>query len=207
MLFWGAAIFGTVFFLLRTALFFVGGADASDSSDDIDDILADAGDIDGADADVDASSDTSDAHEGIAEAGNGAFRLLSLNSITGFIGMFGWAGLAASKQFTLNLPLSLLTASGAGFAVMLLTALLFHGAMKLKSGGASFDIELSRGLEASVYLHIPSDGTGRVSFIYDGVKHEADAVSETGEEIASFEKVLIIRAVDGRTVSVAPFTA
>jgi hypothetical protein len=172
LVFWGAAVFGSIFFLLRTLLFIAGAGSADD---------------------------------GAVEAGNGAFRLVSLNSLIGFTALFGWGGLAARVQFGLDLPASLLAGAGAGFAAMLSTALVFHGAMKLRSAGERFSLSEAEGCEAEVYLRIPAQGKGRVSFTVNGVKRQADAVSEAGEPIPSFEKTLIVRAVDSRTVSVIRF--
>jgi hypothetical protein len=177
--FWGAAIFGSVFFLLRVIL-----------------LIAGAGEVD---------SDGTDSDADVAEAGNGAFRLLSLNSLTSFTAMFGWGGLAARVQFGLGLPLSLLVGAGTGLAAMLSTALIFHGAMKLRSDGARFSMKDAVGCEAEVYLRIPAQGKGRVSFVVNGVKHQADAVSDTADLIPSFEKTLITRVIDSRTVAVVRF--
>ncbi|MDR1398817.1 MAG: hypothetical protein LBJ41_02710 [Treponema sp.] len=174
--FWGAAVFGSVFFLLRVILF-IAGAGGDDDSGDTD----------------------------IAEAGNGAFRLLSLNSLTGFTAMFGWGGLAAQAQFGLNLPLSLLAGAGAGLVAMLSTALVFYGAMQLRSSGARFSLKDAVGCEAEVYLRIPTQGKGRISFVLNGVKHQTDAVSDTAELIPSFEKTLITRVIDSHTVAVVRF--
>jgi hypothetical protein len=190
LIFWGAAIFGSVLFLLRVILFIAGGLGAE----------VDDGDVaDSSDAEVDAH------HSHVAEAGNGAFRLLSLNSMTGFVAMFGWAGLAAHVQYGLGMLTALCAGGVAGFATMLVTALLFHGAMKLRSNGAKFALSDAAGVVADVYLRVPSEGKGRVSFVVNGVKHEVDAVSDSGEEIPSFDKALVTRVIDTRTVAVVLF--
>jgi hypothetical protein len=182
LLFWGAAIFGTVLFVLRTITFFVGGF-----GQEPDDLADDA--------------PAEDDHP----ASEGAFKLLSLNSLTGFIAMFGWAGLTAHAQFRLPFSLSVLLGGVCGFLVMALAALLFWGALKLRSAGAVFNINRTPGLAGEVYLRIPADNSGRVSVTVQGVKRQIDAVSDTGNAIGSFEKVLIVRAVDARTVAVVPF--
>ncbi|MDR2072746.1 MAG: hypothetical protein LBP60_04855 [Spirochaetaceae bacterium] len=189
LVFWGAAIFGSVFFVLRIILIIVGGFGADVPGDDL---------PPGAEpADLDHSPEL--------EASDGAFKLLSLNSITGFIAMFGWAGLAAGSQYGLPFPLALLIAGCAGFFVLLITAALFYFAMKLKSPGAEFDIREAVGSAAEVYLQISPPNTGRVSFAINGIKHESDAVSDTGETIHSFERVKITRIVDSHTVAVTPY--
>ncbi|MDR3301053.1 MAG: hypothetical protein LBT01_00790 [Spirochaetaceae bacterium] len=183
--FWFAAIFGSVFFLLRVALLIFGGFGA----------------------DADGSGETGhgggDAHEG-TPASDAAFKLLSLNSITGFIAMFGWTGLAAYIQYTLPFIVSLAIAVAAGAVVMTLSALLFYLAMKLKSPGEVFELADALGAAAEIYLEIPAGGTGRARFSVNGVKHEADAASETGTLIKSFQRVTITRIIDSRTVAVSP---
>ncbi|MDR3324587.1 MAG: hypothetical protein LBS82_01175 [Spirochaetaceae bacterium] len=181
--FWFAAIFGSVFFLLRVALLIFGGFGAD----------ADAGSHD--------AGSGADAHDGAAS--DAAFKLLSLNSITGFIAMFGWAGLAAYIQYTLPFVASLGIATAAGAVVMVLSALLFYLAMKLKSPGEVFALADAVGATAEVYMEIPSGGTGRARFSVNGVKREADAVCDGAALIASFQRVVITRVVDSRTVAVA----
>jgi hypothetical protein len=214
LIFWGAAIFGSVLFLLRTILFVAGGLGAEAHDGDGNAAVSDAGDVsDGGDAGGgiagdDAGNTAVAAHHAhVAEAGNGAFRLLSLNSITGFIAMFGWAGLAAHAQYGLGMLAALGVGGVAGFATMLIAALLFHGAMKLRSNGAKFTLSEATGVVGDVYLHVPGEGKGRVSFVVNGVKHEADAVSDNGEEIPSFNKALVTRVIDSRTVAVVQFDA
>jgi hypothetical protein len=139
------------------------------------------------------------------EASDGAFKLLSLNSVTGFIAMFGWAGLAAYSQYQLPFSAALLIAAAAGFGVLVITAALFYFAMKLKSPGAEFDITQAAGTMAEVYLQISPPQTGKISSAVNGVKHEFDAVSDNGEMIPSFEKVRITRIIDSHTVAVVPW--
>jgi hypothetical protein len=189
LVFWGAAIFGSVFFVLRVVLFIIGGfgADVPD-----DDLPADGGAAAGE-------------HSPELEASDGAFKLLSLNSITGFIAMFGWAGLAAYSQYGLPFPAALLIAGAAGFFVLVITAVLFYFALKLKSPGAEFDIAQAAGAAAEVYLQISPSQTGKVSSVINGVKHEFDALSGNGETIPSFEKVTITGIIDSHTVAVVPY--
>jgi hypothetical protein len=187
--FWVAAIFGTVYFLLRVVMMIFGGIGAE----------ADTGSeaVGGGSMDGDAGH--------AAHATDAAFKLLSLNSITGFIARFGWAGLAAYVQHTLPFIASLAIATLAGVVVMLLTAFLFYLAMKLRSPGEVFSLPDAVGGNGEVYLDIPGgNGAGRVIFTVNGVKHEFDAISDSGSLIKSFERVTITRIVDMRTVAVAP---
>jgi hypothetical protein len=188
LVFWGAAILGSVFFILRAAMFIIGGFGAEEPDDPLQ-ADADAGEL---------------SHAQEAEASDGAFKLLSLNSITGFIAMFGWAGLAAYSQYRLPFPAALLIAGLAGYLVLVITAALFYFAMKLKSPGAEFNINQAPGLTAEVYLRIGPSKTGKISFAVNGMRHELDAVSGSGEQINSFEKVKITGIIDSHTVAVVP---
>jgi hypothetical protein len=137
-----------------------------------------------------------------ADTTEGAFKLLSLNSITSFIEMFGWVGLACLYQFKLSLLISVVIAVICGFFAMFITAWLFKLAMKLKSGGAVFNIKDSIGQHGEVYARIPLGGVGRAAFIINGTRHEFDAVAEDEIGIDSFERVVITRIIDARTVAV-----
>jgi hypothetical protein len=172
LIFWIAAVGGSIFFALKVVVSIVGGFDG-DSGDELD-------------------------------ATEGAFKLLTLNSVTGFIAIFGWAGLSSAYQFQLSLLLSFLIAVVFGFAAMLITALLFHLAMKLKSGGERFDIKQAVGEGGEIYIQIPQKGVGKVTFALNGIRHEFDAMSEDEAGINSFEKVVITKIIDQHTLLVRP---
>ncbi|MDR1285684.1 MAG: hypothetical protein LBJ88_05755 [Campylobacteraceae bacterium] len=139
------------------------------------------------------------------DATEGAFKLLSLNSITSFIAMFGWVGLACGYQFKLSLLTSVVIAIICGFIAMFITAWLFKLAMKLKSSGVVFDIKESVGQNAEVYVRIPLGGVGRVILSINGTKHEFDAITEDEISINSFERVVITHIIDSHTVAVCLF--
>jgi hypothetical protein len=140
------------------------------------------------------------------DASEGAFKLLSLNSVTSFVAIFGWVGLACLYQFKLSLLVSVGIAAVFGFLAMFITVWLFRLAMRLKSGGAVFDIKESVGQNGEVYIRIPLGGAGRVTFTVNGIKHEFDAVSEDEGIIDSFERVTITRIIDSHTVAVRPIS-
>ncbi|MBI4396591.1 MAG: hypothetical protein HY548_05815 [Elusimicrobia bacterium] len=179
--FWVFAFVGTLFFLLRVAAMVVGGFG--------EDVHADAG---GAEA----------GHSSSLEASNAAFKLLSINSLTGFFMMFGWAGLSAYKQFHLGPIASFLAAFGAGLGAMVATAYLFKIFVRLNSPGDVYSVNLALGMNATVYQRIPANGRGRIQVIVGGVTRYIDAVSEEPGEIASFVDVSVVRVVDPRTVAV-----
>ncbi|MDR2100156.1 MAG: hypothetical protein LBP40_04925 [Campylobacteraceae bacterium] len=167
LIFWAAAIFGSIFFVLRVITSIVGGFgdDSMDATDD-------------------------------------AFKLLSLNSITSFIAMFGWSGLAAYSQYQFSFFVSLAVAMICGIITMFITAFLFKQAMRLKSDGVVFDVNQAVGQSGEVYMKIPKDGSGKITFSLNGMKHEFDAVSEESCDIDSFQKVVITKVIDSHTFAV-----
>jgi len=192
LLFWAFALVGTLFFAFRMVAMIVGGFGA-----DVDGSGADALPHDG---DAAAHAHHSDA----LQASESAFKLVSVNSLTGFFMMFGWSGLAAHKQFGLGATASFLVAFTVGLAAMAITALLFKFMMKLNSGGDRFSVSKAVGVNGSVYMQIPAGGRGRVQIVVNNVTRQIDAVAEDGKAIDSFVDVTVVRAVDPRTVSVRP---
>ena len=113
--FWGFAIFGTTFFLLRVVSMIIGfGAEHAD--------VGDVGHDVGHDVPHGSEALGTDHHSHDLAATDTAFKLVSINSITGFFMVFGWAGLAAFKDHELSEAMSLLVASIAGVLMMYLTA-------------------------------------------------------------------------------------
>ena len=176
--FWFCALFGTGFFILNTVASFLGG---TDSGLDI------------------ASHQVS--HEGISGT-DAAFQLISLTSLTGFIMMFGWMGLAGYEQMKLGIPLAILIALIAGCGTMYLTAWMFSKAKKLVSSGSVFDINQALGKTATVYAKIPAQGKGQIQIVVADLTHEIDAISDNSTEIETNSSVRITAVIDQSTVKV-----
>ena len=191
LVFWLTAILGTVFFFLRVVMMIVGGF-GDDVGSDVSHADATTIETDHSGADGHQSEDGSDA----------SFKLVSLNSITGFIMMFGWAGLASYLQFHLNDVVSFIIAFVVGLLCMFITASLFKMASKLTSPGARFNINNTIGTAAEVYLRIPDNGTGKVKITVNGESRIVSAVSENKKEIDSFKRVNVVRVVNSDTISV-----
>lgn len=184
--FWLCALGGTLFFLLRVMAIIVGGFAAPNLDLNGDGVI--------------------DAHELAVAHGAGnsdaAFKLLSLNSISAFILMFGWAGLAAQNEHQLSNAISLGIALAAGCAMMALVSLVFFLAQKLTTNGADFKLEQTVGEKAQVYLAIPAEGKGKVTVALRGIMYELDAEAENQEPIESFAAVEIIGSVGPSLVKV-----
>lgn len=178
--FWMCAIIGTAFFGIRLLLILVGfGGDHSE-------VGHHGGDLSAA-----LDADTS-------------FSLVSINSASSFLAMFGWAGLACYVQFEMGVLLSILIAAGVGFFTMLVTAYLFHLIYKFTNVGEVFDSSQAVGEVATVYQRIPADGAGVIQVTVNGLTRELSAVGEQGAEIDSFAKVSVVKTVDRSTVVVKP---
>lgn len=132
------------------------------------------------------------------------FKWLSKQALTGFLMMFGWAGLTCRKEFALSNATAALIGSGAGLICMFLTAVIFNASKKLRSPGNVFRIEELIGKEATIYQRIPKDGTGKITVSLHELTHEIDAISHNREELASFTQVQIIKKADEKTVVVVP---
>ena len=185
------AICGAVFFIIRFVMMLMGagteGADAIDGGMDMDMDGGDVGDIDVDDA---SHSDT-------------LFGILSINTVTAFVMMFGWAGLTCYKQFSLGAAASIIVAFLVGVLCMLITAYLFKLSGKLVSKGGTFNINTAVGKKASVYQQIPADGKGRINLNIPGSNtRELNAVSADHKDIESFKTVKIVKVIDNNTVSV-----
>lgn len=177
------ALVGTLFFVLRAGMMIVAGFGAAEI-DDLDPTEAPAH------------------HSGQLEDSDPAFKLLSINSLTGFFMMFGWIGLAAHKQFQLGAGVSVLLAFAAGLATMAVTGLLFKAVLGLQTTGSRFDATKAVGLPASVYVSIPAGGRGQIRISHEGLTRTLDALAEDGLEIESFVNVIVLNAVDSKTVVV-----
>lgn len=177
---WACAFGGSIFFLLRVMLILVGGF---------------ADDFDSPDADADFDSTVGDAHH--TEA---AFKLISFNTISAFIMLFGWSGLCAHIQFNLNPGISLVIGTVVGFLAMLLTGWMYKAAFRLASPGADFRIEDAIGAVGSVYQRIPADGLGKIQLSVNGMTRELDARADG--DIDSFARIKVLSAIDNSTVKV-----
>lgn len=126
-IFWISAIVGTTLFLLRLIMSFFGGGFFEH------------------DADLDDLQDYGDHH------GDTLFKFFTMHSLSGFLMMFGWAGLACTLQFGMSLIYVFAIALGCGLAMLLITALIMRTAMVFQDPGAVFSSKKTIGLVGTVY--------------------------------------------------------
>lgn len=183
--FWFCALTGSGMILIQFILNILGVAD-QDSFD-----MGDAA----SDITHDASQDKVDARR---------FKWLSMQTVSGFLMMFGWTAITCQSQFglvtTVTLGISLLVGTLAAFIIRTI----FRLAKKLRSSGSIYRIEDAIGKEGYVYQSIPKGGMGKVSVSIHDFTHEINATSHHPEDLSSFIRVKIVEKSDDYTVVVAP---
>lgn len=170
------ALVGSMVFLLRLGLMFLGGGSAD------------------FDLEIEEGGDSSS-----------AFELLSFQTLFAFLMGFGWSGLAAYLGMQWSVALSTLTGIGGGLFLVWLLALMFNAVFSLQSSG-NLRLEDAIGLEAEVYAPIPAhrQGRGQVLLVLHNRQRVCNAVSQSAS-IAKGERVQILRIQEDRTLLVAPF--
>lgn len=136
---------------------------------------------------------------GIADSNN--FKWLSKQTLTGFLMMFGWTGLACKEEYHLETIFAIIISLLIGLFTIFITGLLFKAAKKLQSTGNIFNIDDTVGKEAYVYQRIPVDGMGKISVSLHYGTFEINAVSNQ-DEISSFAPVQILKKLNDSTVVV-----
>ncbi|MCX6991063.1 MAG: hypothetical protein NTX49_08400 [Chlamydiae bacterium] len=164
-------------------IFGIGDHDSFDSSDISSDTIHDGG------------QDSADAKK---------FKWLSLQTITGFLMMFGWTAITCKNEFGLQDSITMGLALTSGLFASLIIRSIFKLAKKLRSSGSIYRIEDAIGKEGYVYLCIPKGGKGKISMSLQNFTHEIDAISHHSEDLPSFMRVKIIKKSDENTVVVAP---
>lgn len=168
--FWMIAVPFTVFFVLQTALTFIG----MDSGGDLD-----------TDADVDTDSDSDSA----------PFQLFTLRNLVAFMTMFGWTGIVCLNS-DISLGMSIFIATLSGLAMVIVLSSIFYFTSKLQSD-ATPNPRSAIGREGTVYLTIPGNGKlGKINVVYGGSIRTVDAIS-TGPEIPTGSRVKVVAENSG----------
>lgn len=183
--FWFCALSGSGMFLIQFIInvFGMGDHDNFDTSDVSSDSIHEGG------------QDSQDAKK---------FKWLSLQTITGFLMVFGWTAITCQNEFGLQDFITIGISLTSGVFTALIIRLIFKLAKKLRSSGSVYRIEDAIGKEGYVYHCIPKGGRGKISISLQNFTHEIDAISHHPEEIPSFIRIKIIDKSDENTVVVTP---
>ena len=189
-IFLASAVLGGGMFLIRLVMLVMGG----DMDSDVGDVDMDIGDMDVGDGDV-GDVDV-DAHG--ADASHAAFKVLSLQGVSGFLLMFGLIGLGLARSTSVGNGWAVAGGCLAGLFTMWLLAKIMFSLMKLQSSG-TLDLANGIGEEGQVYLTIPAGGIGKVQIVIQGRLQVVGARGAGEETIKTGDRVKVIKLVDGRT--------
>ena len=152
-IYWGLAVFGSIFFGLTCllAIFGIGGLD------------------DGLEVDADGVA-LDHVDHGFLD-----FNLFSIRSILAFLTVFGWGGVMWGHHGWIGF----IAAFAAGTATMFLTAFVIWALMKLQTSGTVSNRQLI-GQIGSVYLSIPGgrSNPGKITVPFNGATRELKAVAD-----------------------------
>lgn len=181
--FFTCAVAGGSLVVLRVIFMFLGGDGLGEGGEHGGLSIEDGGDI--------------EAHHADSDIG---FKALSLQGVSSFFLMFGLVGLTMSRQSGLNPLFSITGGTLAGAASVWIIGKIFQFAVRLQSSGTA-DLSKTVGNNGTVYLKIPSGGTGRVTVNFLNRQMELDAVSKDGSEIPSGGRVRVV-SIQGNVVTV-----
>jgi hypothetical protein len=138
------------------------------------------------------------------DQGNG-LGLLSLRSITGFLGGLGWTGVIV-LEYGHSLGIALILGVFVGGAMMLSVAYLMKTLSSLGESG-TIDFNTAIGKVGTVYLTIPpkQSGPGQIRIMIQGRLKVVPAYTESETAIASQRKVWVVGLLDARTFLVEPY--
>ncbi|MFT3926099.1 MAG: hypothetical protein QM778_26380 [Myxococcales bacterium] len=129
-----------------------------------------------------------------------SFKILSLQGLTAFFGMFGLVGLALQDESKAGPTVSVLGALAAGSFSTWVISRIFRAAHSLQSSG-TLDLSKAVGSTGTVYLRIAPDKPGKVTLNLHGRLVQLDAVT-TVETLETGSEVRVERVLADGTVSV-----
>ena len=175
--FFAFAVAGTVLFVVRLILQFLGsGAVHHDIGGPVDVAQTDVGTADGGD--------------GCGHDAYLSFKLLSFQGLTAFFMMFGWVGLAMTRQSGQGPVVSVAAAIAAGLVTVWIISWMFRKAGSLQSSG-TIDLRNAVGHEAEIYLTIPAAGIGKAQVTIQERMRIYNAVSKDKSEIKTGQRVRV----------------
>ena len=195
-IFVASAIFGGGLVLIRLVLMLLGGDSDADAGDVGDIDVGDVGDVDVGDVDA-GDADIGDMDHGALSS----FHVLSLQSISGFLLLFGLVGLAVNRIEGAGSVWAVVAGTVAGIAMIWILGFLMAGLKSLQSSG-TLNLKAAVGVEGKVYLRIPPDGIGKVETPLQGGMSIFDARSDGKETIPSGARVKVTGVVAGNVMVV-----
>lgn len=177
-----AALVGSAVFLIQLVMMLLGGDHGADAHA----------------AGMEASHDVAHADSDVA------FQVLSVQSVTAFVMVFGFAGFAMSRGSGFGALPSLGVGFAAGFAAMWLVAKAFSLFRRMQSSG-TLDLANAVGRSGRIYLSVKPDVPGKIEVAIQGRLQIFDAVSESGEALPTDTRVVVVR-VENQNIMVVKRT-
>lgn len=129
-----------------------------------------------------------------------AFKLLSLQGLTAFFGMFGLVGLALLDESQAGPTVAVLGGLIGGGATTWLISKIFRGAKKLEASG-TIKLQDALGLTGTVYLGIAPGKPGKVTLTMKGRLLTLDAISDRDSLVTGTE-VRVVRVLGDGSIGV-----
>ncbi|MEX6688894.1 hypothetical protein QTN47_15405 [Danxiaibacter flavus] len=172
---WGTAVIATVLLGIQTLTGFLGGDHHSAFGD----------------------ADDATAHDDGIHS-----QFFTVKNLLAFFTMFGWVGLGVFS-ISNNITYTLLSATGAGVATMILIAWLFKQISRLQYNGTT-ELKNAVGQVAKVYLNIPGGrtGTGKVHVTIQSALKELDAITDDGDALPTGSNAKVIAVITDDTLLV-----
>ncbi len=198
------AVPATLVLIIQSVLVLFGighdGAEAGHGGADVGHAHADFGH-----AHADAGHGHADGGHGHGEVSDG-FALFSIRGLVAFFSVGGWTGIVLDGAGA-NVAVTILVSLLAGFAAMVLIALLFHWTAKLQASG-NIDMQNAIGKTAKVYIPVPASekGTGKVTLTLQERYVECDALTRAARGLKTGEFVKVVAVAGESTLIVEPET-
>jgi hypothetical protein len=148
----------------------------------------------------DADLDMGGHHDVTHTSADTAFKLLSLQGLTAFFGMFGLVGLALLEESKAGPVVSVLGGLVGGGATTWFISKIFRGAKKLEASG-TIRLQDSLGLTGTVYLGIAPGKPGKVTLTMKGRLLTLDAISDR-DSLVTGSEVRVVRVLGDGSIGV-----
>lgn len=136
--------------------------------------------------------------------GGDGMGFLSIRSLVGFFGGFGWTGVIMIESDQ-SLTAATLAGIGVGLVLMLSIAYIMKLIYSMAESG-TIDLGNAVGQVGTVYVTVPGgqSGTGQVRLVIQGRLMMAPAMTRAPEHLRAEQKIRVTRLVDSRTLLVEP---
>jgi membrane protein implicated in regulation of membrane protease activity len=194
-------VIGSTVFLIQFVLMLIGGdshgdadvpVDASGAGDSATEVMA--ADMDTSDADFSGAPHGTEVDAVHADSDLG-LKLLSIQSLSVFLMMFGLVGLAVSKGGKYGDGVAFVAGIGVGFLFMYLVAKMFAFFKSLQNSG-TLDLRNAIGHEARVYLTIKPQEPGQVEIVVQEHLKILSARSKDNSRIPTDARVRVVRVAN-----------